>query len=517
MIFLAANQTGLSSSGFTLPNLVLPDEPIWQSLSAEERNTIREQIYAHRDVINSTTYIKASNTNNDDRFGFSVAISGNTMVVGAPREDSNATGINNDETNNSAVNSGAVYVFVNQAGVWSQQAYIKASNTNMDDQFGWSVDIEGNTLIVGTPFEASNATGIDGSQSNNSAMSAGAVYVFTRSDATWSQQAYIKASNTDSGDLFGTDVNINGQTLVVSAPGEASNTTGINGSQSNNAAPKSGAAYVFTRTASTWSQQAYLKASNTNVDDLFGSTVALSKDTLVVGAEGEASNATGINGDQNNNSLATAGAAYVFVRNVDTWSQQAYLKASNTGGGDEFGVAVDVSGNTVVVGAQGQDQDFNGDIASFAGAAYVFIRDGTQWSQQDYLKGSNTGTSDQFGFAVAISGNQIIIGANGEDSNATGIDGNGADNSFNNSGAAYLFERFADEWVQQDYIKATNTGFFDDFGSALDLAGGKMIIGAQREASNDVGLGGSGDNNSASNSGAVYALINDLIFKDDFE
>lgn len=516
LILLSINQTGLTQGSPASLGHIDSDKSIWRSLPAEDRKAISEQIDAHRNIISSTTYIKASNTNNDDRFGFAVAISGHTMAVGAPREDSNASGINNDQGNNGAIEAGAVYVFVQHSGEWTQQAYIKASNTNLDDQFGWSVDLAGDTLVVGSPFEASNATGVNGSETNNSAFAAGAAYVFTRSGTTWSQQAYLKASNTGSGDLFGSAVNISGQTIVVAAPGEASNTTGVNGTQSNNSAPSAGAVYVFTNSGSDWSQQAYLKASNTNADDLFGSSLALAKDTLVVGAEGEASNATGINGDENNNSLATAGAAYVFVRNADTWSQQAYLKASNTGGGDEFGGAVDISGNTLVVGALGQDQDFNGNVATFAGAAYVFNRIGTVWNQQAYLKGFNTAASDQFGVAVAISGNQVLIGANGEDSQATGINGDGSDNTFNNSGAAYLYVRTAGNWEQQDYIKASNTGFFDDFGSDLDIFGGRLSIGAQREASNDVGIGGGGSNNSAANSGAVYTLVNDLIFKDEF-
>src|SRR5690606_5534334 len=122
--------------------------------------------------------------------------------------------------------------------------------------------------------------------------------------------------------------------------GEDSNATGVNGDQSSNNATNSGAAYVFVRVGTTWTQQAYLKASNTGNDDHFGTAVSISGDTIVVGATLEGSNATGVNGDQNNNDASNAGAAYVFVRYGTEWVQQAYLKASTTEAGDVFGSAV---------------------------------------------------------------------------------------------------------------------------------------------------------------------------------
>src|SRR5262249_28586387 len=163
------------------------------------------------------------------------------------------------------------------------------------------------------------------------------------------QQAYLKASNTDAADRFGYSVAISGDTIVVGAYGESSKATGINGNQSDNSANLAGAAYVFVRSGTAWRQQAYLKASNTDAGDRFGNSVAVSGDTVVVGAVLESSNATGVNGDQINNSAAGAGAAYVFVRSGATWNQQAYLKASNTDAADQFGVSVAISGDTVVV------------------------------------------------------------------------------------------------------------------------------------------------------------------------
>ena len=219
--------------------------------------------------------------------------------------------MNGSQSDNSAIDSGAVYVFTRNGTTWSQQAYLKASNTDADDSFGRSVSLSGDTLAVGVYVEDSSATGVNGSQSDNSARDSGAVYVFTRSGRTWSQQAYLKASNTDAGDLFGYSVSLSGSRLAVGAIYEDSSATGVNGSQSDNSVIDSGAVYIFTRSGTTWSQQAYLKASNTDASDEFGSSVSLSGDTLAVGADWEDSSATAVNDNQNDNSAGRSGAVYV--------------------------------------------------------------------------------------------------------------------------------------------------------------------------------------------------------------
>src|SRR6185436_5843616 len=183
---------------------------------------------------------------------------------------------------------------------------------------------------------------------------------FVRNGITWSQQAYLKASNSGAADRFGGSIDVSGDTIVIGAYNEDSNATGVNGDQNNNSASNSGAAYVFVRNGVTWSQQAYLKASNTGANDFFGGTVAMSGDTVVVGAYGEDSSATGVNGNQGDNSMPSSGAVYVFARNGVTWSQQAYLKASNTGASDSFGLGLAVSGDTVVVGAEDEDSSASG-------------------------------------------------------------------------------------------------------------------------------------------------------------
>ena len=398
-------------------------------------------------TLSQQAYLKPTNTGAGDYFGYSVAISGDTVVVGATREDSSGTG---GEADNSVSNAGAAYVFVRSGTTWSQQAYLKASNADADDQFGYYVAISGDTIVVAAAYEDGNRTG---GEANNTASNAGAAYVFVRSGTSWSQQAYLKASNTGAGDFFGTSVAISGETIVVSAPYEASNGSGEN----NNSSSAAGAAYVFVRSGTTWSQQAYLKASNPASGDYFGWSVSISGDSVVVGAHQEDSNGTG---GQADNSAADAGAVYVFVRSGTTWSQQEYLKASTVGAGDYFGAAVAISGETIVVGAYREDSNGTGgeadNSASDAGAAYVFVRSGTSWSQQAYLKASNAESSDFFGFSVVIAGDTVVIGAPQEDSSATGVDGNETNNSVTNAGAAYVYVRSGTSCSKQAYLKSTS-------------------------------------------------------------
>jgi hypothetical protein len=480
------------------------------------------------EMTSSIGYAKASNTGVDDHFGHSVSLSGdgNTLAVGAYREDSNATGIGEDEGDNSAPNAGAVYVFIRSDTIWTQQAYVKASNTEKYDQFGSSVSLssDGNTLAVSARSEDSKARGIIGADEDNSAPNAGAVYVFIRSDTTWTQQAYVKASNTDENDYFGDSVSLSsdGNTLAVGARGEGSNATGIDEGEGDNSKSRAGAVYVFIRSDTTWTQQAYVKASNTDANDYFGYKVSLSSDgnTLAVSAIFEGSNAMGIDGGKDNNSTSYAGAVYVFIRSDTTWTQQAYVKASNTNQNDHFGCSVSLSsdGNTLAVGAKyegsnatgidGADEDDNS--AQTAGAVYVFIRSesGTTWTQQAYVKASNTDANDHFGYSVSLSsdGNTLAVGAIYEKSNVTGIGGKEDNNSALRAGAVYVFSRSDTTWTQQAYVKASNTGAYDWFGTSVSLSsdGNTLAVGAYQESSNAKGIGGDEDDNSKARAGAVY-------------
>jgi hypothetical protein len=270
------------------------------------------------DPIAQQAYLKASNSGAFDSFGISVALSGDTAMVGAYLEDSCANGVDGNQSDNGCSRAGAAYVFFRSSDdVWSQEAYLKASRSGAGDQFGTSVALSGDTAVVGADGEASCTNGVDGNQRNNSCFLAGAAYVFRRSDGVWAQEAYLKASNSGSRDFFGGSVAVSGDgavvTAVVGADGEDSCTNGVDGNQRNNACENAGAAYVFRRSAGVWAQEAYLKASRSEADDRFGNSVALSGDRAVVGADGEASCANGVDGNQRNNACDEAGAAYVFA------------------------------------------------------------------------------------------------------------------------------------------------------------------------------------------------------------
>jgi hypothetical protein len=354
---------------------------------------------------------------------------------------------------------------------WVQDAYLKASNAGASDQFGWAVAISGSTIVVGAPLEDSNQatiTNADGSASpDNSAGNSGAVYVFKRdANGDWIQDAYLKASNAEANDWFGVSVAISGSTIVVGAWSEDSNQTTITNADSlassNNSATDSGAVYVFKRDGNgDWIQDAYLKASNAEGGDGFGVSVAISGSTIVVGAYFEDSNQTTITNTDGSastdNSATDSGAVYVFKRDANgDWIQDAYLKASNAEPNDYFGISVAISGSTLVVGAHGEASNqttitnadgsaSSNNSASNSGAVYVLKRDAAgDWIQDAYLKASNAGANDNFGTSVAISGSTLIVGANGEDSNQTTItnaDGSAStDNSANNSGAVYIFK-----------------------------------------------------------------------------
>lgn len=478
-----------------------------------------------------SAFVKTPNSDVSDSLR-DVAVDGDTVVIGSNGEDSNQTTITNGSTassNNAASGSGAVYVLKKDAGIWTQQAYIKASNAEANDVFGSAVAIDGDTIVVGAYFEDSNQTTITNgltSSSDNSASSTGAVYVYKRTADTWAQEAYLKAPNADTGDQLGYSVAISGDTIVASAFGEDSNQTTItNGAtaSADNTAGQSGAAYVYKRTGVNWAQQAYLKASNAEANDQYGITVAVSGDTVVVGANAEDSNQTTItNGATSSadNTLGQSGAAYVYKRTGTTWLQEAYLKAPNAGSSDNFGVSVAIDGDTIAVGAltesSNQTTVTNGATASAdnsapgAGAVYVFKRTGTTWAQEAYLKAPNAEINDSFGRRVSISGSFILVGAYSEDSNQTTISNDGtasADNTVSGAGAAYVFKRTDGIWANQAYLKASNAGMTDSYGYSVWISGGTAVVSAAGEDSSGTSIINgetSNTDNTVSGSGAVY-------------
>lgn len=464
-------------------------------------------------------YGKASNTGPSKSFGFSVALWGDTLAIGAMNESSSSTGVDGEQNDDSSPSSGAVYVFRRNSGSWKQEAYIKASNTDPEDNFGWSVALWKDTLAVGAPNEDSSATGVNGEQDDDSAERAGAVYVLQRTGTSWVQEAYLKASNTDANDLFGRSLALWENGLAVGALAEASRATGVNGNEADDGAPGSGAAYVFRRTSTGWIQEAYLKASNSESEDKFGSELSLWNDTLAVAASWEGSSATGVDGDQTDNTAPRSGAIYVFHHSNGAWVQEAYLKASNTTPEVYFGDSVSLWEDTLAVGAPfeasnatGVDGDQSNQDAPHSGAVYVFRREGTTWLQEAYLKASNTDAGDWFGIDVSLWRDMLAVGARLEDSNATGVDGAQDDDSSTNSGAVYLFHRTGESWAQGAYLKASNTDgqvsgeIFggDAFGQAVALWEDTLAVAAYLEDSSATGLNGNQEDDSAPNSGAVY-------------
>jgi hypothetical protein len=397
------------------------------------------------DRVTQRIRLQASNGEPYDGFGYAVALDGDTLVVGAADEGSAATGVNGDQTDNSAPQAGAAYVFHRDGDSWVQEAYLKPSNTKTFDTFGAAVAIWGDTIAVGAFQEPSGATGVNGDQTDTSAQASGAVYVFVRDNGVWSQQAFIKASNTESVDDFGMPIALWGDTLVVAALHEDSGATGVDGNQADNSVVNSGAVYVFVRDNGVWSQQAYVKASNTEYSDYFGYSVAVWGDTIAVGAMFEDGGSAGINGDDSDNSVDDSGAVYVFRRTGTTWAQEAYVKASNPTIVAAFGQAVALWHDTLAVGAPG------------VGTVYVFAHDDRGWSQQAVVTGFNTVAGDEFGGSLSLFGDMLAVGARLEDGSATGVnpaDGTVDDDNLMDAGAVYTFRRQDGTWMPQSYVKA---------------------------------------------------------------
>ena len=495
--------------------------------------------------VRQLAYLKASNAEAHDHFGcggafdghagWGAAMSGdgNTLVIGAPHEGSASRA----QADNSAHGAGAAYVYARTSSGWVQQAYLKASNPHMSAEFGHAVAIsgDGNTIAVAAFWEASGATGINGSQADRSVAQAGAVYVFTRRGTAWTQQAYVKASNTgeagtaDSfgdGDQFGVSIALSddGNTLAVGAHSEDGN--GINDNQKDNSVASAGAVYVYNRTGQNWAQTAYVKAPNPDGGDMFGYSVSLSADgrTLAVGAFDEDGDVRGpaVNGPYNNN-RGGAGAVYVFVKGTaGTWIQQAYLHAANNEGGDSFGVAVSISddGNTLLVGsldedctatgvdpAQPCDNDRAADVST--GAAYVFARSGNTWAQQAFLKPNSISANDWFGARLVLSGdgNTAAVPAYLEDGIGKGPNSS-QDDGADESGAVYLFVRRGTAWTQDVYLKSANSEAYDQFGSSIGISrdGRTLVVGALGEDSAATRVNGDAADNKADEAGAAYVF-----------
>lgn len=510
--------------------------------------------YVNETLASGVGYIKATNTDPNDYFGYAIALSANgqRLAVGAPGEDASGGGINHkllppaegcgcvgeaadvnvDENNNESSNAGAVYLYQQVNGHWYPEAYIKPIVGSPGDQFGRAVALKGDgtVLVVGAPYEDSPLVGAHAplNVDNNTASNSGAAYVFRKTGDQWQEVAFLKGLAAGIGDRFGSavDVSDDGNMIAIGAPFEDSGASGINGNHDDNARTDSGAVLVYrwVEHDQTWNHITYIKPSNTAEMEgaQFGAALALSGDgqTLAVGARLENGNSVGINQHHNGEPLAdNAGAVYLyrFDSTALTWSQQAYVKASNTEAGDRFGQAVSLSydGNVLAVGAYREDSSasmVNGaqqdNAAQDAGAAYVFQFAESEWSQVAYVKPSHTLSGEYFGYSVALdgTGTLLAVGTPRDSSAAIGLGGDSTDTSAAYSGAVHLFRADNGVWAHRTFVKALNTDAQDRFGTQVRLSadGNLLAVGVDLENGAGVGLSGDPADNSALNAGAVY-------------
>ena len=318
---------------------------------------------------------------------------------------------------------------VGPCGFAAQSATLAASDGGSFNFFGSTVAIDGDTAVAGAPW-----SDIFAPNGDLTAVDSGSAYVYVRSGNTWLQQTKLVASDEAGSRNFGYSVAISGDTIVAGAREPFGSGTG--------------SAYVFVRSGGVWTQQAKLTASDGAVDEQFGWAVALSGDTVAIGAHQAAPGG--------------AGAAYVFIRSGGAWSQQAKLTASDSAASDAFGSSVALVGNTALIGAPKNDQS-----GSDAGAAYVFTRSGTVWSQQAKLGGTDTANADHFGNAVALSYDTALVGA--PQNNPAGV---------GDAGSAYVFTRSGISWSQQTKLTAADAATDRKFGSSVALDGDKALIGS---------------------------------------
>jgi hypothetical protein len=359
-------------------------------------------------------------------FGYSVAIDGDRALIGAFGSNSNAA------------QSGSAYVFHWNGGAWVQQAELLASDAEHARDFGYSVDLDGDIMLIGDPED--NANGVR----------SGSAYVFRWNGSAWVQQAKLLPSDGAAGDNFGYSVTISGDIALVGAYADDDN------------GGSSGSAYVFRWNGSAWVQQAKLLASDGAAGDVFGWSVALDGDFALIGAY------------RDDDMDFDSGSAYVFRWNGSAWLQQAKLTATDGAFFDNFGISVAIDGDTALVGAQ---RDFDDGFQS--GSAYVFHWNGSAWVQQAKLLATDGADGDGFGWSVALDGDFALIGAYRDDD--MGV----------NSGSAYVFGRSGGAWSESLKLLASDSSPFDElsFRTGVSISGARAIAGAPFEDSNGSSAG----------------------------
>jgi hypothetical protein len=393
----------------------------WISLTKSNAATGHWGQISAANIIENTKLLASDGAIGDD-FGYSVSISGDYAIIGAPYDD---IGVNGDQ--------GSVYIFLRNGTAWAQQAKLIASDGAANDFFGYSVSISGDYAFVGAVFDDVGAN-----------MNQGSAYIFIRNGIGWTQQAKLTASDGAEVGLFGYSVSISGDYAIVGAKYDD---VGANTQQ--------GSAYIFFRTGTAWAQQAKLNASDGASSDYFGHSVSISGDYVIVGTTNDD---VGGNTDQ--------GSAYTFLRSGTAWTQQAKLIASDGAISDYFGSSVSISGDYAIVGAKTDDVGSNTD----QGSAYIFIRLGLSWTQQAKLTASDGAADDYFGYSVSISGNYAIVGALYSD---VGV--------FPNQGSAYIYIRNGTTWVQQAKLNTSDGDSNDYFGHSVSISGNYAIVGARND------------------------------------
>jgi hypothetical protein len=435
--------------------------------------------------------IVASDRAESDNFGYSVSISGNYVVVGASNEDENATGgVPLDA-------AGSAYLFAKDQGGtdnWGQVKKIVPSDRAVGDYFGFAVSISGSDVIVGAYQESEDASGA------NTLNGAGSAYLFSKDQGgtdNWGQttKTVAEGSKYIFGNRYGTSVAIDGNYAVVGASYEDKNAAGAN------VLADAGAAYVLKYNGTTWSEIKKIVPSDRAASDYFGCSVSISGSYVLVGAHQEDENATG------EVPLSGAGSAYLFAKDqggTDNWGEVKKIVASDRAANDAFGYKVSVSGNYVLVGAYMEDDNATGGVPlNDAGSAYIFAKDqgGTDnWGQVKKIVASDRTASDNFGIAVSISGSYVLVGANNEDEDASG------GNPFSSAGSAYLFAKDqggTDNWGQVKKIVASDRAAGDQFGYAVSISGNYLIVGAYQEDEDASG------GNKFSSAGSAYLFSKD--------
>lgn len=459
-------------------------------------------------------YVKAPNPDAVDGFGGHVALSGSALITGASGEDSASRFVNGEESDNSAINAGAAYMYRFSSGSLALEAYLKPFNAGRDQRFGHAVDVRGNTLIVGAYGEKS--AGGSGSQPfNTSLTSAGAAYIFERVQSTWQQTGYLKATFPDTHDRFGLSVAMAGtqRTAVIGAPGASSPSRYVNVGEELDTLTWAGAAYVFEKMGGSWLQTAYLKPVNPDAHDHFGQSVAVSVDgtRIVVGAYREKS----ANSNPYNNSAVPYGAAYVFDYIDGVWQQTKYLKPLSPIQYENFGyeVAISDDGRTIAVGAPRVDGIGEGPVPR----VYIFRLDSAgNWFQAQTLIPPSAQYFDRFGTDIGFSpdGARLIVGAPTESGSGIGVDPEDDNNAKQyGTGAAYIYQYDGRRYNFAHYLKGFTTDP-DFFGTGVAISGTHAAIGLPGESSKETGVhdvdNGSPDIGDNSKQGAGALMVLDL-------